>query len=230
MPDTNFLPSRDGLAFTNDWPPNSDAVVITLPRIGRVAIGDASRGLCGGMVFTALDIFTAHAPAPTAPRPDPGTPLFKHIVRRLLDSWRVPPGGAKYYQWMMTPDHSSELLGMVPRRGVASWTVDDEWKQVKNDLDNGIPSALGLVTVESKNLRDLGQNHQVVAWGYEQHGDRVRIKVYDPNTDQANGDGVHISMDVGDAEHSAHITHDVNIGHPIRGLFRIAYRPAPPPA
>ena len=28
MPDTNFLPSRDGLAFTNDWPPHTDVVTV----------------------------------------------------------------------------------------------------------------------------------------------------------------------------------------------------------
>jgi hypothetical protein len=228
VPDTSFLPSRDGLPFTNDWPPNSDAVVITVPGLGRIAIGDASRGLCGGMVFTALDFFNAKRPPPDAPRPAPGDPLFKYIVRRLIDSWRVPPGGAKYYQWMITPDHSSEIFGF-PRRGIASWTVDDEWKQVKADLDAGTPSPLGLVTVESKDPRELSKNHQVVAWGYEVHGNRVRIKVYDPNTERANGDDVHLSVTLDDAERSAHISHDVNIDHPVRGFFRVGYRAATPP-
>jgi hypothetical protein len=228
MPDTNFLPSRDGLAFTNDWPPHTDAVTVSLPGVGKVAIGDASRGLCGGMVFTALDVFNAKLPPPSDPRPAPGDPLFGYIVRRLIDSWRVPPGGAKYYQWMITPDHTSEVLGFA-RRGVASWTIADEWKHVQADLDAGTPSTLGLVTVASKDPRQLGANHQVVAWGYEVNDTTARIKVYDPNTPRANGDDVHLSMVLDDPEHSAHITHDVNIAHDVRGFFRVGYRPSTPP-
>lgn len=48
-----FLPSRHGFAFVNSWP-SEPAVVLTTP-FGKIGVGNASAGLCGGMVFAALD-------------------------------------------------------------------------------------------------------------------------------------------------------------------------------
>ena len=118
MTDTGFLPSRDGLAFINDWPDHSD-VVVKVPMVGDVVVGDASRGLCGGMVFTALDFFTAKLPVPNEPRPAPETPLFDYIVERLIASWHVPDGIAKYLQWMNTTTHTSGFQKITGHHGVA---------------------------------------------------------------------------------------------------------------
>jgi hypothetical protein len=225
MPDTGFLPARDGLAFINNWPDHSD-VVVHVPIVGDVVVGDASRGLCGGMVFTALDYFTAKVPPPDAPRPSPDTPLFDYIVDRLIDSWQVPEGVMKYLQWMNTTTHTSEFLD-ITRRGVAWWTVKDEWPKVKTDLDAGRPSPLGLVTVESNDPRDLGENHQVLARGYELDGANLTIEVYDPNTDRAVG--VHLTARLDDAEQSAHIAHNIGIDHDVRGFFHVDYEPKAPP-
>ena len=52
MPDVpGFTPSVNGLRFTNSWPSEPD-IVVQVPPLGNVPIGDASNGLCGGMVFT----------------------------------------------------------------------------------------------------------------------------------------------------------------------------------
>ena len=228
MPDTAFLPSRDGLAFTNDWP-SEPAIEVEVPLVGTVPIGNASNGLCGGMVFAALDGFGAGGPPPSDPRPAHGTPMFKYIVRRLIDSWDVPDGVLKYYRWMNTPDHDVDIW-IATRRGVAWRTISDEWPRVKAELDGGRPCPLGLVTVQSSNPVDLGQNHQVLAYGYSLDGSGLTIKVYDPNTDRANGgDDVVISASTADPEHSAQITHNVNIGHPVRGFFRVGYQSSAPP-
>jgi hypothetical protein len=227
VPDTGFLPSRDGLAFTNDWP-SEPAIQVDVPLVGKVPIGNASNGLCGGMVFTALDIFTAGGAPPSEPRPAHGTPRFKYIVRRLIDSWDVPEGVLKYFHWMNTPDHDVDVW-IATHHGVAWRTVSDEWPKVRAELDAGRPCPLGLVTVHASNPVDLGKNHQVLAWGYEIDGARVTIKVYDPNTERSGGDGVHLAMAVDDPATTAGITHDVNIGHPVRGFFRVAYTRSDPP-
>ena len=69
---------------------------------GRVGIGNAARGLCGGMVFGALDYWHAgtrrRQPASTA------LGCFRFIVRRLIRSWHIPVGVARYYYWMNLPD------------------------------------------------------------------------------------------------------------------------------
>lgn len=231
---TAFLPSRNGLAFTNSWPAHSNVVVsdvvVDVPVLGNVVIGDASRGLCGGMVFAALDVFTAALPPPSEPQPAPGTVWFDYIVRRLIDSWHVPTGVAKYYEWMTRPDHTSETLG-ITTTGVAAWTIDDEWPKVKATIDADGPAALGVITVETNDPRRLGDNHQVLAYGYEVSGDHVTIKVYDPNTDRANGDGVFVAFDLGDPGRSAHMSHniDINPDHHPRGFFVVEYEPATPP-
>lgn len=201
---------------------------VDVPLVGKVPIGNASNGLCGGMVFTAFDIFTAHRGPPTDPMPAHGTPLFKYIVHRLIDSWDIPEGVLKYFHWMSTPDRDTDMW-IAKHRGVAWRTIKDEWPAVKHDLDAGRPCALGLVTVKSSKPKDLSKNHQVLAWGYELDGDQVMVKVYDPNTDRTAGDGVRISMAVGDPTKTAHAAHNINIGHPVRGFFRVDYTASVPP-
>ena len=52
-----FLPSRHGFAFTNAWP--SQPAVVLDTHLGQINIGNAAAGLCGGMVFVALDYWHA---------------------------------------------------------------------------------------------------------------------------------------------------------------------------
>ena len=66
-----FLPSHQGFAFTNTWP-SAPAVVLTTP-FGKIDVGNASAGLCGGMVFAALDYWHAGIPPP-AHQPLPKDP------------------------------------------------------------------------------------------------------------------------------------------------------------
>jgi len=53
-----FMPSANGFHFINSWPSEPD-IVVNVPALGRVAVGDASNGLCGGMVFAVRDFFEA---------------------------------------------------------------------------------------------------------------------------------------------------------------------------
>ena len=109
-----FLPSRDGFAFTNAWPPGP-AVTVPTPLRG-IGIGNAAAGLCGGMVFAALDYWHARVRPPAA-RPEPGSPLYNYIVRRLIASWRIPAGVARYYQWMNAAGRRPGRHGPRPRPG-----------------------------------------------------------------------------------------------------------------
>ncbi|MBO0816442.1 MAG: hypothetical protein J2P30_15030 [Actinobacteria bacterium] len=224
----SFLPSGDGFAFTNAWP-SEPAVTLPTP-FGPINIGNAAGGLCGGMVFAALDYWHAGIPAPAA-QPGPAQPLYHYLVRRLVESWHVPAGVAQYYQWMSLPDGDTGFGAfghqVVVSRGVAWRTIHQQWPQIAADLDRGIPAALGLVTVASHNPADLGLCHQVLAYRYDAAPDRVTVRVYDPNS--GCDDGIHIQFDPRTPEKPTAFTHNVNIGHPIRGFFRTAYAPAVPP-
>jgi hypothetical protein len=164
VPD-KFLPSRHGFTFDNVWPAQP-AVVVPTP-FGDVPFGKANGGLCGGMVFAALDYWNAGR-QPPASRPPLGTPLYSFIVRRLLESWRLPGGVAKYYEWMGMPDTDApafQLFGrpLLTRRGIAYRTISGEWPGIRTELDRGSPVPLGVITVSSRQAKDLALNHQVLA-------------------------------------------------------------------
>jgi hypothetical protein len=220
MPPPGFLPSRDGFAFTNAWPP-APAVEIPTP-FGTIGVGNAALGLCGGMVFAALDYWHARI-RPPADRPEPGSPLYRYVVRRLVESWRLPAGVAQYYQWMNLPDGDGQA-GI--RRGTAGRTAADQWPRVKARLDRGIPVPLGLVTVAGPNPLRLGHNHQALAYGYTRSGDEVTLRVYDPNAGPDDGVGIRF----GPSAPGLEFAHNLDLARPVRGFFLVRYSPAAPPA
>jgi hypothetical protein len=139
--------------------------------------------------------------------------LYRFIVRRIIDSWRLPGGVARYYRWMLLGDDA-----------VAARTAEGEWPRIAALLDRGIPVPLGLVTVSSTNPARLRHNHQVLAWAREREGGRVTLRVYDPN--RGPRDDVTITFDT---PAPAGFEHTLGIRRPVRGFFRVPYTPAPPP-
>jgi hypothetical protein len=223
-----FLPSRDGFGFTNSWPAQP-ALTVGTP-FGRLKLGNAKGGFCGGMVFAALDYWYAGL-SPPAARPDAGDPLYRYVVRRLIESWRSPAGLARYYRWMSLPDGDRErhLLGrpVVTRRGLAWRTITVHWPRVRADLDGGTPSPLGVVTVASPNPAALRFNHQVLAYGYQVSGDTVTLRVYDPN--QGGDDGTFLRFDTAEPAKATTIAHNLGLRRPVRGFFRTTYTRSTPP-
>jgi hypothetical protein len=227
-PQQSFLPSRDGFAFTNSWPPAPAMSMDT--GFGEIDIGNAANGLCGGMVFAVLDYWYA-GKTPPVTQPKPKSALYKFLVKRIIDSWHVPVGAAQYFTWMNLPDGDVGFTAfghhVTVEHGISGRTISQQWPAIRADLDRGIPSALGLVTVESRNPAELGQNHQVLAYAYDVAGSQVTLHVYDPNS--AQDDTVTISFDTAHPTRATKFNHTINIGHPIRGFFRTAYSPAAPP-
>jgi hypothetical protein len=224
MPDS-FLPSRDGFAFANTWP-SQPAVSLSTP-FGPVHLGDAAAGLCGGMVFAALDYWRAGQVA-SVERPEAGEPLYGFLVRRLVDSWHVPAGVVQYYQWMNLPDGDASFTMFRRRvlieRGLAWRTIRVQWPQVSRDLDRGTPVPLGVVTVASRDPRDLALNHQVLAVAYEKAGTAVTVRVYDPN--RGRQDDIFIRFDSRSPTRPTTFEHNLGIGERrVRGFFRGAYTP-----
>jgi hypothetical protein len=221
-----FLPSTKGFHFPNHWP----EVPVTRIQVMRgleVPIGDASKGLCGGMVYAVRDLVRVGAPVP-ADRTAPATgPLYEYIGRRLIDSFDLPSGPMKYYAWMAMPDADTSLLGLaVVNRGVGTRTVDEEWPQIRGDLDRGHVSCLGLVCAKSYDPFDLGENHQVLAWRYRVRGDEVTIWVYDPN--QPGNDDAHLRFHTSDPASGIEVRFSGS-SKQVRGIFRAPYRPVRPP-
>ncbi len=222
-----FLPSANGLHFVNAWPHEPD-LTLSLPGVGTLPIGDASNGLCGGMVYTVRDVFQTPGMAPLAAtdNPLPGSTLYRYIVTRLLESFDVGHlGFARYYEWMLTPDADAPLGPLLTRHGLAWKTIVEEWAtRIRPELDAGRLVCLGLVTVAGRDPGQLGQNHQVMAYGYDLAADgTLTLHLYDPNTPPAQADDVRITLSVLEPRHVTPITHNVGIGHPVRGFFHTPY-------
>ncbi len=209
MDSTGFIPSADAFEFDNSWPA---APAVQLRRIG---IGNAANGLCGGMVFAALDYWDADREPPTT-RPEPGSPLYRFIVRRLVASWHLPGGVARYYRWMTRPDAD-----------LARRTLTRHWPRVLAGLNDGVPAPLGVVTVAGRNPLRLGANHQVLAYAYTAESSAVTLRVYDPN--RGADDDVTISFPATAPGSGTAFGHNLGISLPVRGFFVTGYRPARPP-
>jgi hypothetical protein len=207
-----FVPSAHAFGFDNSWPA-APAVSMRTP-LGRIGIGNAANGLCGGMVFAALDYWQAGRKPPEQ-RPAPGTPLYRFIVRRLVVSWHLPTGVARYYRWMTRSDAD------LARRSLAG-----HWPRLRASLDDGFPVPLGVVTVAGRDPLRLGANHQVLAYAYTAEPSAVTLHVYDPNRGPADGACVRFGTALGSG---AMFGHNLGISLPVRGFFVTGYRPAHPP-
>ena len=77
-----FRPSTHGFPFPNWFPPDRKFYLFTGP-FGPVGVADATRGLCGGMVFAVIDLFDAGVcPVPA----EPVEPLFRHLKMPAIRS------------------------------------------------------------------------------------------------------------------------------------------------
>jgi hypothetical protein len=220
---TAFRPSVHGFPFPNYFDPGTPVVVVPSP-MGEITIGDAHYGLCGGMIFAALDFFL-WGQRRYEERDETST---RYFARRLIDSWNLPFGVLRYYEGQSRPGASKSMAGVRLLQGLTRLTLLEEWPKVRETLDRGMPAAIGLVNVWSYNPKVLGQNHQVLGYGYTVESDRVTVAIYDPNHPHRD-DGT-LSFHLNDPDAEQPIIH--NLDRAARGFFLTQYTrpPEPPPA
>jgi len=221
-----FAPSTSGLHFVNYYP-HEPEIQIKIPLGPTLSLGDAANGLCGGMAFVVRDFYEANQPIPPDTDPPPaGTPLYKFIVKRLLDSFNLPLGLGRYLE-LMQPAFPDVGLGFgLPGR--ASVMIRDEWPHIKSDLDAGRLVPLGLIKVKSSNPPDLCKNHQVLAYGYDLDDTDLTIWVYDPN--YPNNDGVNLQLSIASTRVPVRVTYTPADPEGVFCFFRTPYSPKQPPA
>jgi hypothetical protein len=160
-----FLPSANGLHFANSFPSGPDL------QIGPIGVGDAARGLCGGMSWYVRERFEAGQPIPPdTAAPANGSELFKALVRRQVQS----------LDWLRVPLRFWRMAALGPERALRQ-TRDIEWPGIRAEIDAGHLAMVGLVRQTGRNPLKLTSNHQVLAFAYEVAGDAVTIRLYDPN-------------------------------------------------
>lgn len=223
-----FAPSTSGFRFPNAFP-HVPVRRIGIPGMLSVPLGDASNGLCGGMVFGARDHFEAGRTPPPDTTPPGDGPLFDFLVDRLFDSFCLPWGPGRYLALMSPLLSDGETLwsrlGFGPHG--RSWQmVRDEWPKIRADVDAGHPSPIGLVTVKSSDPFDLKEDHQVLVYGYDLDGGAVTLRLYDPN--QPGRDDITLRFDTGDPTRPQTVAVRPG-GPPVLAFFRVTYAPATPP-
>jgi hypothetical protein len=213
-----FLPSTHGFHFANAWPPGPTVRLGPLdPRI--IGIGDASTGLCGGMVYTIADLFAAGVPVPPDREPPAnGSPRFNSIVRRQVESLAFLTVPVRFWLRM--------AIGGSFGGDRARSTFDQEWPKAKATLDAGKLVPIGLIRVASSNPRNLTKNHQVVAWGYAEDGRSVSLHLYEPNW--PDRDDVTVTIDLDNALRPTGLRQST--GEPLLGWFVLPYSPSDPRA
>jgi hypothetical protein len=193
-----------GLHFLNQFP-LEPAGEVPLPDGRVLSLGNAANGLCGGMAFTARDYFEAgrQPPSDTSP-PAEGSPLFEYLVGRLLASFNLPLGVLRFIELMnpLVPDTDTPASRLLPISSRAQVMMGREWPLVKQELDAGHPSALGLIKVKSADVNNVGQNHQVLAYGYDLDDRQLVLHIYDPN--YPDNDAVQLTLD---PAHAAPVTY-----------------------
>jgi hypothetical protein len=213
-----FAPSTHGFHFANAWP--GGPTVRFGPFDPRVlGVGDASTGLCGGMVYTVADLFAAGIPVPADREPPPnGSPRFKSIVRRQVES----------LEWLSVPIRFWLRMALGGSFGGdrARSTLEREWPKARAALDAGTLVPVGLIRVAATNPFDLTKNHQVIAWGYAEDGRGVTLRLYDPNW--PDRDDVSITIHLDNALRPIRLSQST--GEPLLGWFVLPYRAADPVA
>lgn len=224
-----FLPSVHGLPFANAFPPGPTLRLGPFdPRV--LGFGDASAGLCGGMALTARDLYEAGLVAPAAPAdpPENGSPRFRALVRRQVESldWlRVP---LRYLDLQaLRPDPPTGLGRCLRREPPRVDAIIREWPRIRAEIDVGHPAVVGLVRSTGFSPWILTQNHQVLAWAWEAGDGRITIRVYDPN--HPGRDDVELRVAIGGDPTGPwrdRITLVQSTGEPLLGFFRQPYPPA----
>ena len=192
--------------------------VVEVPTpFGTLKLGDASGGVCGGMVFAAVDFYLLNQPAPRERTPE----LFRYLCRRLLDSWSLPFGVMRYYDWQRRSGATRYWLGTRMGSGVTRLTVIDEWPKIRAAIDTGVPAPLGLVKVQSWRLQEMARNHQVLCHGYTEadDGSKTALHCYDPNWPDCN---VRLTIDLTAPDEEKMIEHSEE-GFTVRGIFLTDY-------
>jgi hypothetical protein len=226
----NFRPSASGFHFPNTFP---HLPLRTIPIPGSegqasLAIGDASNGLCGGMVYAVRDYYEARlAPPADHVAPQSGA-MFDYLVQRLFDSFHLP-GGVLRYLYLMSPelpDHetAASRLRIAPH-GRGWIMVEEEWPKIQDELDHGRLSPLGLIETKSNDPLHLSRNHQVLAYGYDLRGTDLVIHLYDPNA--PDDDDVTLSLSLADPEQTVSVT--CSTVPTVYCFFRTDYAVAGPP-
>jgi hypothetical protein len=202
-----FSPSVHGFHFANTWP-SVPAFWLGFGLV-RLGLGDAARGLCGGMSQAVRDRFErGEAPPADAVAPAEGTPLFAEIARRQLDSFdRLLFVPLRFWRVALEPASARDRE-----------SATKAWPAIRAEVDAGRLAMIGLVRSAGANPLRAELGHQVVGYRYDETAERVAIGIYDPN--HPGDDAVELVMERGE---NGRLALSQSTGEPVLGLLALPY-------
>lgn len=222
-PGVAFRPSLHGFKFTNRFP--GYFLPFSIPALPDIPSVDKIYGLCGGMTAAAYDFCLAGYPIPVNTRvPKRASPLHQYIYRRQNDSLGfLGQQVVRFARWMALPDDTVH--------GVRKKSYD-EVQKIRPLLDDGTLAPVGLVYVSTRDTLKIWENHQVLAYGYNDNEDgTLDVHVYDPNYPRRDDVVIHcepvaVGSDMGfrSVQQIGKLT-----SKGVRGFFAMPYVPVEPP-
>jgi len=235
LPKTKFDPKVHGFEFTNYF---TGDILVDLPGIGRVDLGNTTYGLCDGMVFSAYDTYSLGAATPDVPDKPPasGTSMRSYIYGRQMDSLKYDNWFLvqKLIKWMRKPLKDQTVPNPLAKggknvleRGLITLSGRQFKKKIRPALDEGRPVTIVLVKASGEDMLSnpkaaFSKNHQVLAIGYRKYGEEWQIDIYDPNfpnTIQTLHTDGRYQTEQGKTSHTGQF----------RGFFRAPYKLDRPP-
>ena len=202
----DFLPSRHGFHFANRWP--STPAFWWGAGLVRLGLGDAGRGLCGGMAFAVRDRFEAGtAPPVDAAPPAAGTPLFDEIAHRQLDS---------FDRLIVVPFRFWQMSALAPDERLRASSA--AWPAIRSEIDAGRLAMIGLVRAVGWNPLATGMGHQVAGYRYSESASGIAIGIYDPN--HPDRDDVELTIER-DSDGAVGLTQST--GEPLLGILSLPF-------
>jgi hypothetical protein len=130
-------------------------------------------GMCGGMVFTALDYYFDQKKLPGFNAVDELSLSYtKYLWKRQTQSVSI-----------------SVLLRIIKFASLSvskslQMTVQDELPKIIDRLNDGLPAPI--VIIRSSLIQNPTHNHQVLVTGFEDKGYTLDLELYDPNHPRLN--------------------------------------------
>ncbi len=171
-------------------------------------------GLCGGLCYAALDHWAQGRPVPPAYDPARLRSRTLGYLRRRQAASMDLRHLCKLARWLLMSDAT-----------VAQKVFAEVVPELQAVLEEGRP--VPLMLVRTRGLARPWNNHQVVAYGCSCDAvtGTMRLQVYDPNHVEQP---VEITLDPTGGDGAPRLAQST--GEPLRGLFPLRYRPAPPPS
>lgn len=235
LPETTpveFIPTRDGFRFPNLF--SGFMLPFSIPFVPPKV--NSYYGLCGGMSAAAYDFLLAGRKTPeTKEVPKTGSVFQRYLFRRAIDSFAMGESVLQFARWMALPDSGPN--------GTFALTLG-EYQEIHDLLDQQRLTPLGLIYQKGEGAREIAQNiwnnHQVLAYGYQQNADgSMDVRIYDPNEPDNDDVILHAEkVQVGESEGKPlYGLSTVERGkrravlaeQMVYGFFRMPYQPVEPP-